>query len=207
VVLVHGRAGNRGVMWIFSKALEKTKPLVVSPEAPLSSPLGGHSWWIVEGGEEEEKNSAKVVTAAELEQGVVVLERFIERVVDRYPVDRSKIFGFGFSQGAALLSTMTLRTPQVFQGVALLSGFIPEVALTGAKATDGTLPGYFIFHGTEDDIIPVRAAERADAVLRRRGAEVKFVTDEVGHKISSRGMKELTRWSEARIRASSSSRA
>jgi len=45
VVLVHGRSGDSRAMWVFSKALEETKPLVVAPQAPYQDPLGGYTWW------------------------------------------------------------------------------------------------------------------------------------------------------------------
>ncbi len=48
VLMVHGRAGNESVMWVFSKALEGIKPIVVSPQAPLVDPIGGYSWWLME---------------------------------------------------------------------------------------------------------------------------------------------------------------
>ena len=45
VVMVHGRAGNDQVMWVFSKALERLKPVVVAPQATIPDIKDGFSWW------------------------------------------------------------------------------------------------------------------------------------------------------------------
>lgn len=194
-VLVHGRAGNRSVMGVFSKALERIKPLTVYPQAFLPDQIGGFSWWPVEGD--------KPAPMEQLIAAVDKLELFIDRAIDRFVADPGRIYSFGFSQGSALISMLSLRRPELFCGVAILGGFIPKKTFTtegmvapevAAKAA--RLPEYFIFHGTTDQIIPFSRAEETAEQLRSFGADVTFAHDDVGHKVSSSGIRALTEWIE-----------
>ena len=48
VVLVHGRAGSREVMWSFDRCIPKGAA-VVAFQGFLADPIGGFSWWDLEG--------------------------------------------------------------------------------------------------------------------------------------------------------------
>lgn len=192
-ILVHGRAGNKSVMGVFSKALERIKPLTLYPQAFLPDQIGGFSWWPVVGDE-----PAPIETLIE---AVDRLEAFIERAVEHYQTSRERIYGFGFSQGSALLAMLSLRRPELFRGIAILGGFIPRKTFTTAgmvapevTAKTASLPEYFIFHGTGDRTIPYSRAEETAAQLRGFGATVDFSADEVGHKVSSKGIRGLGDW-------------
>jgi len=47
VYLVHGRAGDRRVMWPFQR-IAPERASVVALEAPSADPRGGFSWWLVD---------------------------------------------------------------------------------------------------------------------------------------------------------------
>ncbi|MFN8391421.1 MAG: PHB depolymerase family esterase [Bdellovibrionota bacterium] len=206
VVYVHGRAGTEEVMWVFSKALERIKPVIVSPQATIPD-LNGFSWWPV-----HEKLSASADAALraerlrEVEVGVLQAKAFIEKAHEHYGTDRSRTYIAGFSQGGALSATLSLMEPRMFRGVGILSGFIPyavigENGLVSADVKAGRvdLPPYFIFHGTEDPVLPFSRAEETRDWLRGAGATVDFHQDAVAHKVSSSGIKALGEWFDRRF--------
>ena len=164
---------------------------MVAPQAPLADELGGFSWWkITENGSE----CKKAATFEDLQLGMGSLEKFLNGFLELYPALKNKpIIASGFSQGAGLLSVLSLEKPSLFSSVSLLCGFIPGYVYEKSYAAE-SLPKYFIFHGIEDKIIPIGKAKRAKDFLLDLGAEVDYMEDQVGHKVSSKGIKALDVW-------------
>ena len=205
VVLVHGRAGDARVMWPFNRVFREKKPIAVSPEGFYEDPVGGKSWWLIEEwGKDEgwDEGPRKPTRPEKLTDAVNKLDFFVSALPDLYPVDPDKIFAFGFSQGAAMVSTLSLRKPSMFKGVALLAGFIPRVVFDDADsfiapeitAGTATVPKYFMASGTLDDTIPIVKAERGRDQLRSIGAEVTYCAEDVGHKVGASCMKKFKEW-------------
>jgi phospholipase/carboxylesterase len=198
IVMAHGRSGDARSMWVFSQVLGVGKRLLVSPQAPFPHSRGGFSWWpeVTEGCG---NNSDETVDNTAL----MMLENFIRKLPEVYPVDPTNIWGVGFSQGAAALASLSLLSPGLLRRVALLSGFLPRTLLRFhreefAAATIDTK--YFIAHGTKDVIVPFSRAEEAAEELRAFGAEVLIVSEEIGHKVGSKSMGELSSWFGERVR-------
>ena len=114
VVLVHGRAGNRGVMWTFERSIPG-ECHVVAFEAFLHDPIGGWSWWdmAVPGSKRE-----AIHHAAER------FQRALRAFIDFYGLDPRVLVGAGFSQGSVLLSAVTLLQIVPFDGLAILAGYV-----------------------------------------------------------------------------------
>ena len=198
VVLVHGRAGDADVMWIVSRALERVKPIVISPQGFLPDPVQGFIWWPIT---DANGNRKPRTTADDLRTAIPKLKHFIEACTAFYNLDSKRLYAFGFSQGAGLLSALSLQHPNLLQGIAFLSGFIPTVIddepdlmSDEVKNKQANLPSYFISHGSEDNIVPVDRAERAKNILESYGAEVELYIDSVKHKTSSAGIAALGNW-------------
>lgn len=196
LLMVHGRAGNFGVMWIFSKAVGSTRPLIiVAPQAHLTDPIGGHSWWEI--GQTPSNPNYPECTFSEMYLGDPLerLGTFIDSLPSLYNVDNQRIVAFGFSQGAGLISAMSVARPGVFKAMALLAGFVPKTAKYQlSQAASLQLPSTFVFHGTEDKILPFERAKRDAEFLEQHGAPLRFEQDSVGHKVSSAGIRALGDW-------------
>ena len=114
-----------------------------------------------------------------------------------------QMIAFGFSQGSAVISTLSLMRPGMFRGVAILSGFVPRRVFAEDsfvnecyKENSSLLPKYFIAHGTKDEVVPILRANVAKRELEALGAQVELHTDDVGHKVSSAGIRALQAWVE-----------
>ena len=113
-----------------------------------------------------------------------------------YQVD--EIIAFGFSQGAGLISSLAVKNPKLFTSIAMLSGFLPTPAkyqLENANS-ERDLPNIFMFHGSKDEIISFERAKKDGEILSKHSKSFKFIQDDVGHKVSSTGIKELGNWIE-----------
>jgi len=192
VFLVHGRAGNYDVMWVFARPPSVGEKVVfIAPQAPIADSIGGFSWWNVEG------RGGGVATAEEMEKASGRLESFVR--------DSKSHFGFtpsittvaaGFSQGAGTVCSLAFRNPEVFSSVGLLAGFVPQVEreIPSKSRSSLSLPNFFIASGTEDKIIPIETARKGRDYLQSCGATVSYREDPVGHKVSSDGIKALNSW-------------
>ena len=204
VVLAHGRAGDRTLMWVFSKGLQREgvkrlMPVVVTPEAFLVDEKGGFSWWPIRDKLATVSEALCAEGLREVLHAVDVFRGFVLNIERMFQTDPGFRVVGGFSQGAALCATLSLRDPDFFRGVALLAGFVPQAVLQ----QQGGLPDrvqpkaqYFIAHGTADPIIPFARAEQARDWLMAAGAPVTFHSDAVTHKVGAGGIRALGEWFE-----------
>lgn len=181
VVLIHGRAGDRSVMWTFERSIPEDCH-VVAFQAFLPDPLGGWSWWdmTVPGSKKE-----AILSAAGR------LSRALEAFLGLYRLAPKRYIGMGFSQGSVLLSAMALRGFFNFDGVAVLAGFVFQPS---EPIVSGKQPSIFVAHGTADETISVDQARDGVAALNRLGLTVEYVEEEVGHKVGIKGTRALKEW-------------
>jgi phospholipase/carboxylesterase len=185
VVMVHGWQGDETVMWIFKRTVP-SGVAIVAPRAPLAVDDGGYGWFQHDGSELRSEPDS-------FETGLDALHGFLTGLPDRYPVDSERIVLMGFSQGAAMCSTLAITRPGLVIGVASLAGLIPDFVTEKAEANLAGLP-VFIAHGTRDETVPVAAARQARKVYTRLGAQVTYGEYRTGHKLNTQGIADLKRW-------------
>lgn len=181
VILVHGRAGNRDVMWAFQRTVPP-KCAIVSFEAFLPDSLGGYSWW------DMSSNTSK------LEAIRLAGERLSEawqNFQKMYALSPRRVVAVGFSQGAILISASSFSGQIELDGIGLLAGypFVVEEEYRPSK-----IPSVYMANGTLDETITIEQARSGRAQLEDRGLSVQFVEESVGHKVGIQGMKGLQRW-------------
>ncbi len=185
VFLVHGRAGDSKVMWAFRRSVPAHWH-IVSVQAPIPDPLGGFSWWLVDGaGSMEDRARA----------GAEPLRRLIERFCGHYDLRPSRRLALGFSQGGALLSYVVQDSPLLFSGLGLLASFVVSRTDVPAEPLHGA-PPVFIAHGSEDTVVPLARSMDGRRYLEERGFPVEHHIDPVGHKVGSSAMRALPIWLE-----------
>jgi phospholipase/carboxylesterase len=177
-VFVHGRAGNRGVMWTFERCVPEGWN-IVSFEAFLQDPIGGWSWWDM-----EQQGSRREAIEGAIER----LGRALHAFISIQGLRPARRVGFGFSQGAVLLSAAGLAGQIPFDGLALLAGFIvlPDAVLNP--------PSVFVAHGTLDEVVSIEKARKGVNALKSMGIAVELVEEPVGHKVGIEGTRALKQW-------------
>jgi phospholipase/carboxylesterase len=184
-LLLHGRAGNRDVMWLFERALPK-EATILSFQAPQIDPIGGFSWWDIA----TPGSSLRFAPTA----CALVADSF-SRFLKHFRLSPQKTIALGFSQGAALLSVGAQLGTLPFDGFGLLAGFVVPVDQTEAKGgSEVRKVPVLIAHGTKDEVVPVEKAQEGRDALLAQGFPVTYVEDEVGHKVGVGAIRELTGW-------------
>lgn len=181
-VLIHGRAGNRDVMWLFERALPKDAA-IVSFQAPQIDPIGGFSWWDITTPGSSLRFAPKACD---------LVASTLSHFLSYFQLSPRKSIALGFSQGAALLSVGLQSGALAFDGFGLLAGFVVPLDLDERREVR-RVP-ILIAHGTKDDVVPIEKARQGRDSLLAQGFPVSYVEDEVGHKVGVGATKELSRW-------------
>src|SRR5918994_221752 len=117
------------------------------------------------------------------------------RLVDEYAASvRLQAEDFdvmGFSQGAAMSSTLAFLYPKRIRKVGILAGFVPGglEELVTQRPVEGK--PFFVAHGTKDEMVTIERARASIETLERAGAQITYCEDEVGHKVSVNCLRAL----------------
>ena len=120
---------------------------------------------------------------------VIFLNRALERVFEKVPIDPRRISIGGFSDGATYALSLGLINGDLFSRVV---AFSPGFVIDGTPAGR---PRFFISHGTDDPILPIdRCGRRVASSLKARGYEVTFREFAGGHTVPADIAREGMRW-------------
>jgi len=176
IIVMHGRGADAndladlapmiddGYRFVFPNAPKKFEPM---PGYSF-----GYSWfdgWPPEGD--------SIVQSREL------LLTLIDELVEHYPTPEGKIVVAGFSQGGMMAIDTGFRTKQKVAGIVCMSGAIYEADAPPLRK----LP-VLIVHGTEDDMIPLWAAQRTRLVLEENGVAPEYHEFPMGHQVTAESM-------------------
>jgi phospholipase/carboxylesterase len=181
LLLLHGHLGNENVMWILANPLPKGYTLI-APRAPVKLGENQFSW---------HKIQPQWPT---LDQYKRLTDQLLTRV-DAWAKDNlagsSPYDVMGFSQGAVMAYALAFLHPDRVKRIAAIAGLIPQNWRPQLDAESLNRTRFFIAHGTQDEIIPVKKARQASEWLKEKGADVSFCTAETGHKLSANCFKGL----------------
>lgn len=127
------------------------------------------------------------------------VKQLLDRVVASHHVDRDRIYLTGLSRGATACWEMAVHYPDTFAAMAVVCGMAPGPYAHWIRPD---LP-IWVFHGTEDQVIPFSQSSKMVETLRERGQEVLFTAYEgVGHNAWDRAYADeaLFRWLAAQKR-------
>lgn len=177
-VFVHGKAGHRDIMRIFSRSIpEGANQIFV--EAPYPDRRGGFSWW---------DTDLEEFPVSQFEESLIALERVFSSLESNFGIQPEKVTALGFSQGAGILSYLLLSGRISLNALVILAGFVkwPDELSTKRGATS-----VLWAHGESDEVVPITRARSDSNRLREIGYKVDFVSDPVGHKVGTSGMRAL----------------
>ena len=126
--------------------------------------------------------------------------QLLDSIVTQNRVDPKRIYLTGLSRGGGAAWEMAVQYPDKFAALAVVCGMTP---LPYAAWIDESMP-IWVFHGEEDQSIPISESETMVAKLRQMGHEVKFTRyPGVGHDswVKAYTTEELYEWFMRQARA------
>ena len=190
LLLLHGYGSNEEDLFSFAAQLPD-EYFIVSARAPYSLPPYGNAWYAITFDNDMNKFSDHKQAAESRD----LIARFIDEIIEAYPINKDNITLIGFSQGAILSYAVALTYPEKVERVAALSGYIDN-EIIGPDLNKENLSGlrFFISHGAVDQVIPVEWARKAPKFLEALGLPVEYHEYPVGHGVAPQNFYDLLAW-------------
>lgn len=118
-----------------------------------------------------------------LQESRGILSNFIDEAQKKYAVTDATTVLAGFSQGGLMSFDSGYRRKAPLAGIIVLSGALYEEDAPDFSARKDQK--ILIVHGTDDDVIPVMAARRAQSVLKAAGVNAEYHEFPMGHHTSA----------------------
>lgn len=193
VIMLHGVGSNEEDLFGLASYFPNDV-VVVSARAPITLAQGSYAWFKID------RSSGKIVyDPAEADKSRMLISEFIDEMVNKYGVDKEKVFLFGFSQGAIMSYSVALAEPHKVKGIMALSGrLLPEAKLKTGKPDQLKRINAFIAHGTLDDVLPVSDSRLAAEFCKVAGIQVTFKEYKMKHQINDEEFTDLMNWFKAK---------
>lgn len=192
LLLLHGYGSNEEDLFSFASELP-SEYYVISARAPYDLQFGSYAWYAINFDADENKFSDhdQARTSRDL------IAKFIDDILEKYPIDAKNVTLIGFSQGTILSYAVALSYPEKVQRVVALSGYInKEIMTVGFSKNDFSNLSIFASHGTVDQVIPVEWARKAPQILNDLGIETVYKEYPVGHGVAPQNFFDFKNWLE-----------
>jgi phospholipase/carboxylesterase len=190
LLLLHGYGSDENDLFSFANELPE-EYIIVSAKAPYSLQPYGNAWYAINFDAAGDKFS-------DAEQGIVSRERimkFIDELIEAYPIDENNINLLGFSQGAILSFATALSYPNKFNNIIALSGYIDKnMMVENYKENDFSNLKIYNSHGSQDQVIPVDWARKNQHVLKELNIDFTYEEFPVGHGVAPQNFMSFKKW-------------
>ncbi len=193
LVFLHGRGADEEDLLGLAPMLDE-RLFLVSAQAPFPFEYGGYTWYDI--------TTSEVPDPVRFRESCDRLHQFLLDVRTGYAVDPARVFLFGFSMGCVMSYAMALTAPELVRGVSANSGYVPEGTHLNFRWLDLQQVEFFVTHGTQDPIIPVSLARRAEALLKASNATLTYREYPAGHELTEEGLRETGGWLKGLIEKS-----
>jgi phospholipase/carboxylesterase len=189
ILLLHGVGSNEEDLFRFSQSFPKGF-VVVSARAPYTLAAGKYAWF-----ELTYAAGKPVINPEQAEKSRLVINIFINQLIDRYMIDPKKVFLGGFSQGGIMSYSVGLTFPQKFAGIFVLSSrLLPEVKPLVKSMEELQNLEIFIAHGKNDPVLPIQYAADALAYLQPITSSITYHEYDMAHTIGEQELVDLVDW-------------
>jgi len=188
VIGLHGFGANMDDLAGLAPVLDPAGYIYVFPNGPMPAFAAADPTmrcWYERGGNE----SPRAVQAA-----LSALDSFVQEVLHRYQVPAHQALLVGFSQGGAMALRYGLSRPDVFAGIAVLSGSLQRLADLRPDLPAKRSQPIFVGHGKLDTLVPVNVGCQLVAFLQAEGYRPLFRTYPIDHQISPAELRDLQAW-------------
>lgn len=190
LLLLHGYGSNEEDLFSFAAQLPD-EYFIVSARAPYSLPPYGNAWYAITFDSDMNKFSddKQAIESRDL------IVKFIDEIIEAYPIDKDNVTLIGFSQGTILSYAVALTYPEKISRVIALSGYLNmDIVGKSLHAEDISKIKFFISHGIVDQVIPVEWARKAPEFLKNLGLDVEYHEYNAGHGVAPQNFYDLVSW-------------
>lgn len=192
VFVLHGRGANEQDLLPIASELPDSFH-IISLRAP-DRLQGGYTWYELDlsaGGLHQSQPDP-----VDFERSRELIADSVEAAVNAYDLDAGRLGLLGFSQGAITSLSLLLESPEKFQWVVALHGYLPAShrELEPEGIVDKPI---FIAAGSADQIIPAARTEAAAERFEQLGAAVEYNVYNTPHGVSDEELTDLVAFVDA----------
>lgn len=192
VVLLHGYGASMTDLVDLSPMLDLTGYLYFFPNAPIPLQVGqgmtGYAWTPPRGSADAHTSERAAERAEELLVG------FFDELSERHGVTDGGMVMGGFSQGGMMTYRFGLPRPDMFAGLVILSGSVPNPDGLAGRLPEFRDQPVFVAHGTQDDVVGIQSARDSREFLTSNGYKPEYHEYGIGHSISNDVMSDFGSW-------------
>lgn len=180
LLLLHGYGSNEEDLFSFASELPDHY-YVISARAPYPLAAYGNAWYAID----FDANMNKFSNDDQAIESRDLIVKFIDELLQKYPIDIKDVNLIGFSQGAILSYSIALSFPEKTNKVVVLSGYFNQnIMKDGYENNDFSNLRFFISHGSVDQVIPVEWARKNPEVLNLLKIKHEYHEYNVGHGVA-----------------------
>ncbi|NJP05258.1 MAG: phospholipase [Chloroflexaceae bacterium] len=136
-----------------------------------------------------------------LKQSLDVLLKFVEGIPEHLGADPSRVYLFGFSQGAVMSIDVALIYPERIAGVIAISGYLDPTVHDWVNTDQLHRLHALVMHGNVDDVIPVAGGRGIRDFLQTTPVQLNYYEYDIGHGIHPQALTVMQQWLRERIEA------
>lgn len=190
LLLLHGYGSNEEDLFSFANELPE-EYFIVSARAPFDMMYGSYAWYAINFDADENKFSDLGQARASRD----IISRFIDELIEKYPIDKEDVTLIGFSQGCILSYAVAVSYPEKIRRVVAMSGYFnPEIAVDDYLENDFGKLKIFASHGSVDQVVPVEWARKAEPYLKKIGIDIVYKEYPVGHGVAPQNFFDFRNW-------------
>lgn len=190
IIALHGRGSNERDLIGLAPYLPK-ELLWISPRGTFTLGPDMYEWFpLIQVGKPDPTRLANALDS---------LDRFLDEVIEHYPVDKEKLFLLGFSQGTVISLSYAVSMPERVTGVIAQSAYLPlESGLQMDEVGLKDLP-IVMTHGLYDNVLPVDWARRSRDKLQALGANIEYHEFSMAHEVTAESLAAIASWLEKQL--------
>lgn len=188
LILIHGYGSNEADLFSFAEELP-SKYHIVSLQGLHNVPFGGFSWYDIDFIDMEKHSNFEQAL-----ESCNQIKNFIEQFIKEQNLSKEGVTLCGFSQGCILSYSLALHNPDLIQNVIALSGYPELHILPETYKKEVSSLKFFISHGTEDAVIPIKWARNIEGLIQNLKVDYVYNEYSAGHGINPQNYQDMMAW-------------
>lgn len=199
--LFHGFGADAYDLQSLAEVIKPSQPTHwFFPQGVLEVPIGpgwtGRAWWkidIMALQQAAQGGAARDMTQEKPEALPVLRQKFFDTIAS-LKLDWKNVIVGGFSQGAMLATDIFLNAPEAPRALVVLSGALINKEEWKKVAPNRAGSKFFMSHGRQDGVLPVRGANQLETLLIQGGLKGRLDSFDGQHEIPMEVIQKLNQF-------------
>ncbi len=195
LIMMHGYGSDENDLFSFANELSE-ELFIISVKAPYPMQPYGNAWYAINFDADKGKWNDNEQAKASRD----LIAKFIDEVIEAYPINKDNISLLGFSQGSILSYAVALNYPEKVKNIVALSGYVNhDILPKDIKEKEYSNLDFYCSHGSVDQVIPVDWARQTQPFLNSLQIKNVYAEFPVGHGVAPQNFHEFKDWLSKRI--------